>query len=105
MEPRKYPFSWEPGWSFSRMNTLRSCLRLYWYEYYAKRFAPEHEKNRIMELQQLSRIPFELGNSVHQTVAEILRELQLNDNVVELEAAKDMAVNKFEILISNKPLI
>gem|GEM_PF-3350105 len=105
LEQRKYPFSWEPGWSFSRMNTLRSCLRLYWYEYYAKRFAPEREKNQIMELQQLSRIPFELGTAVHQTIAEVLKELQLHDEVIPLEAAKKMAVNKFEILISNKPLV
>jgi CRISPR/Cas system-associated exonuclease Cas4 (RecB family)/citrate lyase gamma subunit len=105
MEQRKYPFSWEPGWSFSRMNTLRSCLRMYWYEYYAKRFAPGHEKNLILELQQLSRVPFELGNAVHQTIAEILKELQINGNVIGLADAKEMAVNKFEILVRNKPLI
>jgi CRISPR/Cas system-associated exonuclease Cas4 (RecB family) len=105
MEQRKYPFSWEPGWSFSRMNTLRSCLRMYWYEYYGKRFAPEHEKNRIMELSQLSRVPFELGNAVHQTIAEILKDLQINGKVISLEEAKDTAVNKFEILVSNRPLV
>ncbi len=105
MEQRKYPFSWEPGWSFSRMNTLRSCLRMYWYEYYGKRFAPEEQKNLIVELSQLSRVPFELGNAVHQTIAEILKELQINNNLIDLGEAKKMAVNKFEILIRNKPLI
>ncbi|MCK5024405.1 MAG: PD-(D/E)XK nuclease family protein, partial [Thermoplasmata archaeon] len=105
MEERKYPFSWEPGWSFSRMNTLRSCLRMYWYDYYGKRFAPEHEKNIIMELSQLSRIPFELGNSVHNTIAEILKDLRIHGKPISLEEAKETAVNKFEILVQNKPLI
>jgi len=105
MEQRKYPFSWEPGWSFSRMNTLRSCLRMYWYEYYGKRHGPEGERNRIVELSQLSRIPFELGNAVHQTIAEILKEVQINDRLIDLSEARDMAVNKFEILIKNKPLV
>ncbi len=105
MEQRKYPFSWEPGWSFSRMNSLRSCLRMYWYDYYGKRFAPEHEKNIIMELSQLSRIPFELGNSVHNTIAEILKDLRIRGRPISLDEAKETAVNKFEILVQNKPLI
>ncbi len=105
MEQRRYPFSWEPGWSFSRMNTLRTCLRMYWYDYYGKRFAPEDEKNRIIELSQLSRIPFEMGNAVHMTVAEILKNLQIRKELVTLEEAKKTAVNKFEILVQNKPLV
>ena len=105
MKERKYPFSWEPGWSFSRMNTLRSCLRMYWYDYYGKRFAEPHEKNIIMELSQLSRIPFELGNSVHNTIAEILKDLRIHGKPISLEEAKETAVNKFEILVQNKPLI
>lgn len=105
MQQRKYPFSWEPGWSYSRMNTLRTCLRMYWYEYYGKRFGVEHEKNRIVELQQLSRVPFELGNAVHQTIAEILKYLQIKGELLSLEEARTTAVNKFEILVQNKPLV
>ena len=87
------------------MNTLRSCLRMYWYDYYGKRFAEPHEKNRIMELNQLSRIPFELGNSVHDTIAEILKDLRIRGKPISLEEAKQTAVNKFEILVQNKPLV
>ncbi|MFO7618382.1 MAG: PD-(D/E)XK nuclease family protein [Thermoplasmata archaeon] len=105
MEQRKYPFSWEPGWSYSRMNTLRICLRLYWYEYYAKRFAPETDRKRILMLKDLSRIPFELGNAVHQTIAEIIEDLKVNDCVLEPGLARDVAVEKFEILVTSKPLI
>jgi CRISPR/Cas system-associated exonuclease Cas4 (RecB family) len=105
MEQKKYPFSWEPGWSYSRMNTLRICLRLYWYEYYAKRFAPPGENKLILELKNLSKIPFELGNAVHGTIAEILEDLKVNDCILEEEIAKDMAVQKFEILVTSKPLI
>ncbi len=105
MQQRKYPFSWEPGWSYSRMSTLRTCLRMYWYEYYGKRFGVEHEKNRIVELQQLSRVPFELGNAVHQTIAEILKYLQIKGELLSLEEARTAAVNKFEILVQNKPLV
>ncbi len=105
MEQRKYPFSWEPGWSYSRMNTLRICLRLYWYEYYAKRFAPEADRKRILELREYSKIPFELGNAVHGTIAEIIEDLQLNDCVLESGLAEEIAVEKFEMLIANKPLI
>jgi len=105
MQSKKYPFSWEPGWSYSRMNVLRTCLRMYWYEYYGKRFAPEEDKNRIMELSQLSRVPFEMGNAVHQTISEILKNLQINGELISLEEAKKAAVNKFEILVNNKPLV
>jgi CRISPR/Cas system-associated exonuclease Cas4 (RecB family) len=105
MESRSYPFSWEPGWSFSRMNVLRTCLRMYWYEYYGKRFAPERQRNRIVQLQQLSRVPFELGNAVHQTVAEVLKHMQIKGVLQPMDEAADAAVNKFEILVRNKPLI
>ncbi len=105
MEQKRYPFSWEPGWSYSRMNTLRVCLRLYWYEYYAKRFAPAGESKKILELKNLSKIPFELGNSVHGTIAEMLEDLQINDCILDEEIAKQMAVQKFEILVTSKPLI
>ena len=87
------------------MNTLQSCLRMYWYEYYGKRFAEPQDKNKIMELSQLSRIPFELGNSVHNTIAEILKDMRIHGKPISLEEAKETAVNKFEILIQNKPLI
>jgi len=78
---------------------------MYWYDYYGKRFAPEHERNKIMELQQLSRIPFELGNSVHITIAEILKDLRINGKVISLEEARKTAVDKFDILVQNKPLV
>ena len=35
---RKYPFTPEPGWSFSRVRTLQTCRRQYWYQYYGKRY-------------------------------------------------------------------
>jgi CRISPR/Cas system-associated exonuclease Cas4 (RecB family) len=87
------------------MNTLRICLRLYWYEYYAKRFAPEEDAKLIMELKSLSRIPFELGNAVHGTIAEILEDLKVNDCILEQGIAMEMAVEKFEMLVTGKPLV
>jgi len=105
METKKYPFSWEPGWSYSRMNVLRTCLRMYWYDYYGKRFAPERDRNRIMQLSQLSRVAFEMGIAVHQTISEVLKDLQINGDLIPLEEAKRTAVNKFEILVNNKPLV
>ncbi|MDD4308298.1 MAG: PD-(D/E)XK nuclease family protein [Thermoplasmata archaeon] len=104
-EQRKYPFSWEPGWSFSRMNTLRSCLWLYWYEYYAKRFAPGGERRKIEELRELSRFPFEIGNAVHQTIADILRDLQERDLIIPEEQASTVAVKRFMLLTENRPMV
>jgi len=78
---------------------------MYWYDYYGKRFAPQDEKNRIIQLSQLSRIPFELGNSVHMTIAEVLKNLQIRHELIPLDEAKETAVNKFEILVQNKPIV
>jgi CRISPR/Cas system-associated exonuclease Cas4 (RecB family) len=78
---------------------------MYWYEYYSKRFAPEEDRNRIMQLAQLSRIAFEMGIAVHQTVSEVLKNLQINGELISLDEAKRTAVNKFEILVNNKPLV
>lgn len=102
---REYPFSWEPGWSYSRMNTLRICLRLYWYEYYAKRFADPEERKRILELRELSKIPFELGNAVHQTIADVIGDLRDQGCILDRDIAREAAVKKFEVLAGSKPMI
>jgi CRISPR/Cas system-associated exonuclease Cas4 (RecB family) len=78
---------------------------MYWYEYYGKRFASEDERGRIVQLQQLSRVAFEMGNAVHQTISEVLKNLQIREELITLEEAKKVAVNKFEILVQNKPLV
>jgi hypothetical protein len=105
LKQKKYPFSWEPGWSYSRMNTLRICLRLYWYDYYAKRFAPAGEKKKILELKELSKIPFELGNAVHQTIADVIGDLKAENCLLDREIAREAAVKMFDVLVSSKQLI
>jgi citrate lyase gamma subunit/CRISPR/Cas system-associated exonuclease Cas4 (RecB family) len=78
---------------------------MYWYEYYGKRHAPDHDKNKIIQLSQLSNVHFELGNSVHQTISDVLKNLQIRGELISLDEAKKAAVNKFEILVNNKPLV
>jgi len=100
----EYPFTWVPGWSFSRMRTFRTCLRQYWYQYYAPRVLEGSEKRKVQELRSLSSVNIEVGNAVHNTIAEVIKDLSLTGRFLGEDEVLEIAENKFRVLISNKPM-
>jgi CRISPR/Cas system-associated exonuclease Cas4 (RecB family) len=71
---KRYDFSPILGWSISRYDMFSNCKRLYYYQYYAK-FDPDYPRVKIDELKNLTSIPLEIGNIVHDTVSTVLRRL------------------------------
>ena len=57
LHPKKYPFSWRPGWSFSRMGVFGNCLRQYFFQYYGKRYFVGDERVLWSDLYGLSSVP------------------------------------------------
>jgi len=104
MDMVEYPFTWAPGWSFSRMRTFRNCLRQYWYNYYAPRSLEGPEKMKVQELRSLSTVNNEVGNAVHNTIAEVIKDLSLTGRFLGEDEVLEIAVNKFRVLIANKPM-
>ncbi len=100
----EYPFTWAPGWSFSRMRTFRNCLRQYWYQYYAPRALSGHEKMKVQELRSLSTVNIEVGNAVHNTIAEVIKDLSLTGRFLDEKEVLDIAENKFRVLLANIPM-
>lgn len=69
------------GWSVSRYNTFSSCKRQYFYEYYAK-YDKEYPRHKINKLKDLTSIPLEKGNIVHDVIGVFLvRLLKSEDNI------------------------
>jgi hypothetical protein len=73
------------GWSSTRAGIFRSCLRCYFYQYYAK-YDREIPIGRILHLKNLSTIPMTIGTGVHEILATLLTRLQKTDR--ELDRAR-----------------
>lgn len=104
MRARMYPFTWAPGWSFSRMRTLRTCARQYWYRYYGKRFIDPSLRPLLEDLTRLTTIHIEAGNAVHETIAGIIRRLADEDVEVDESTALAMAEERFLRYVRDRPL-
>jgi hypothetical protein len=78
----RFPFTPELGWSVTRYEAFSACRRQYYYLYYRK-FDREYSLARIDALRCLSSVPLEIGNLVHDTVAEVLRRLLKSDAAID----------------------
>jgi hypothetical protein len=81
---RRYEFTPILGWSMSRYEIFSNCKRLYYYQYYAK-FDPDYPRVKIDDLKNLTSIPLEVGNIVHDTISTVLRRLLKSNNEIDRE--------------------
>ncbi|OQY41621.1 MAG: hypothetical protein B6240_14940, partial [Desulfobacteraceae bacterium 4572_87] len=63
------------GWSVSRYNLFETCKRQYYYNYYPK-YDPEYPAKKILALKNMTSIPLEIGNIVHDVNKTLLERLQ-----------------------------
>lgn len=73
-KPRKFLFTDQLGWSYSRNATFLDCRRKYYFEYYSKYDIPN--VLRISVLKNLTNIPLEIGNISHKVIKKLLERLQ-----------------------------
>lgn len=74
----KYPFSSILGWSISRYEVFDKCKRQYFYTYYGK-YASAVPLYKINQLKELTSIPLEIGNVIHDVLEAFLKRLQKSD--------------------------
>lgn len=72
---------------------FNTCKRLYYYQYYSK-FDTDFSKEKINELKNLTSIPLEIGNIVHDTISTILKRLLKSNNDIDRQ--------RFEIFVEKK---
>jgi hypothetical protein len=72
---KKFPYTTVLGWSISRYDMFQTCKRRYFYAYYAK-YDEEFKLEQINLLKNMTSIPLEIGNIVHDIQKKILQRLQ-----------------------------
>jgi len=80
----EYPFTPILGWSISRFEVFDKCKRQYFYQYYPK-FVKEVPYYKILKLKELTSVPLEVGNAVHDCMEALLTRLQKSDSKIDEE--------------------
>ena len=80
---KQFPYTPILGWSASRYETFKTCLRRYYYTYYAK-FDREFPLAQINRLKALTTIPLETGNIVHDVIKTLLERFQKTQDRIDL---------------------
>lgn len=88
LQLKKYPYSGILGWSASRYDKFKTCKRQYYFEYYAKNYDNEIDKNHLLRLKALTSIPLEIGNIVHDIIKIILERLAKDSSALNIEKLK-----------------
>ena len=83
------------GWSVSRYDKFVLCKRQYYYDYYAKHDT-EYGSARINALKQMTTVPLETGNIVHDIVRVLLERLLSSDRPVDRSRFRDYIRNRIE---------
>ena len=79
-----YDFTPVLGWSISRYEVFDKCKRQYFYSYYSK-YAPDIPQYKIKQLKDMTSVPLEIGNIVHDVLEAFLRRLQKSDSNLDEE--------------------
>ncbi|NLD98672.1 MAG: PD-(D/E)XK nuclease family protein [Fibrobacter sp.] len=101
---QSYPFSRILGWSISRYETFDKCKRQYYYSYYSK-FVTGIQAYKFTQLRELTSIPLEIGNVVHDVLEAFLRRLQKSDTDINEERFFHYARSLFEKYFTEKSFI
>ncbi len=79
-----YSYTAEPGWSISRYEMFDTCKRRYFYTYY-RRHVTDVPHYTIQKLREMTSVPLETGNVVHDVMEAFLRRLQKDDSAIDEE--------------------
>jgi hypothetical protein len=99
-----YPFTPTLGWSISRFETFDKCKRQYYFTYYAK-FAQGIPQYKLAQLKNLTSVPLEIGNVVHDVIEAFLRRLQKSDSDIDENRFIQFAKQKADLYFSKKTFI
>jgi hypothetical protein len=101
---KKYGFTPQLGWSISRYEVFDKCKRQYYYTYYGK-YDDEVPGYKIIQLKNLTSVPLEIGNIVHDIIETFLRRLQKSDSAIDENRFYTFARQKAEEYFSTKTFI
>lgn len=93
-----YAFTPVLGWSISRYEVFDKCKRQYYYSYYSK-YLDKIPLYKINKLKELTSVPLEIGNVVHDVIEAFLYRLQKSDSSIDekkfFEYARNLAKRYF----------
>jgi hypothetical protein len=81
---KRFEYTDQLGWSFSRYQMFKLCKRQYYYHYYGRRHDPESEK--IEFYRDLTSIPLQIGTVLHRGISTVLKRVRKNPSPLEPEA-------------------
>lgn len=92
------------GWSISRYEIFCKCKRQYFYYYYS-RFANFVPSYKIRMLKEMTTVPLEIGNVVHDIIEAFLRRLQKNNSNIDENRFFEFAKQKTQEYFSRKTFL
>ena len=99
-----YPYTPILGWSISRYEVFEKCKRQYFYTYYSK-YVPETPRYKMAQLRDLTSVPLEIGNVVHDVLEAFLKRLQKSDSDIDEQRFFTFARQKTAEYFSRKTFI
>ena len=98
---KRFTFTPKLGWSVSRYNLFETCKRQYYYNYYAK-YDPQYPAKKILALKNMTSIPLEIGNIVHDVNKTLLERLQKTAKAIDKARFFDYASKKTQEYVHAK---
>ena len=98
---KQFTFTPKLGWSVSRYSLFETCKRQYYYTYYAK-YDPDYPTRKILGLKNLTSIPLEIGNIVHDINKTLLERLQITSRAIDRDRFFDYARKKTQDYVAAK---
>jgi hypothetical protein len=92
------------GWSISRYEIFDKCKRQYYYTYYSKH-VHDIPSYKINQLKNLTSVPLEIGNVVHDIIEAFLKRLQISDSNIDENRFFSFARQKAMEYFSTKTFI
>lgn len=98
---KEYP---EKSWSISRVKTIKSCLREYYYTYYGSHrgWDPEasYEQKYSWRLKKLTNIWLAFGDVIHKAIKNIIDFKKNNiDKEIDVDALKEFVRTNLNIIV------
>lgn len=99
-------YSYTPilGWSISRYEVFDKCKRQYFYSYYSK-YVKNIAHYKMAQLRELTSVPLEIGNVVHDILEAFLKRLQKSNTNIDENRFFDYARNLAEKYFLEKTFI
>jgi hypothetical protein len=98
---KRFDFTDILGWSVSRYDKFVLCKRQYYFDYYGK-YDTEFPRAKINALKQLTSIPLETGNVVHDTVKVLLERLLKTEAPIEKSRFMEFVRRKTDAYCAEK---